>query len=488
MPRKDCHIIGCKCTSGLTQVQPTQSELCAAILSAQGVEHGWTMKNTPEDRGTPTRSYLCENHYPVVLKESLQGTKVARLRPSSGELQFGAVGSVVGLQRDMRGQTKQVLRMLARPVEEWSYVVDWPTESTEMNVSQIRVAAEWAEAIELWQAGEALKRAEMERREARASAERARRAGVMTSTRERLIRTDVRLITFPGVSGLWHSLPARIQQMLPIRTYNYSFDMNASQHIQEMVIDTPSGTIHHSGGGLVFDIRQQNEEQGFSAPPFSVLQNSIRDGAPFDGLSWENWGAQYFCDRPTLCRHLFGVHSFDELEHFLRTTWQLEPDECGVACPRTYTAMQEFSLALWRMRTRESRTFLSYFSGTSDASVSRVMQEWIPRCGRVGRSFVWLPSMDYIASTVPESFASAGMSSVALIGDCTDILTQTCRKQISIRNQQHSDKSKHSAAMGLTWCTPSGWTAIASDLAVLGRTSEYNAAVALSPQFARIKG
>ena len=39
--------------------------------------------------------------------------------------------------------------------------------------------------------------------------------------------------------------------------------------------------------------------------------------------------------------------------------------------------------------------------------------------------------------------------------------------------------------MGLTWCCPSGWTAIASEL-VLGRSSEYNTAVALAPRFASV--
>jgi hypothetical protein len=94
-----------------------------------------------------------------------------------------------------------------------------------------------------------------------------------------------------------------------------------------------------------------------------------------------------------------------------------------------------------------------------------------------------MPGTDYIAGTMPQSYIESGMQSVAYIGDCTDLLTQTVRKMISVRNQMHSDKSKHSAAMGLSWCTPSGWTGVASDL-VLGRTSEYNAAVALAPQFA----
>jgi hypothetical protein len=146
------------------------------------------------------------------------------------------------------------------------------------------------------------------------------------------------------------------------------------------------------------------------------------------------------------------------------------------------TAFEEFLIALYKMRKKPSTTFLSCIAGQARGPISEIVNEWIPRCGRAGRSWVWLPSMNYVAAAMPQSFVDSGMSTTALIGDCTDILTETVRSMISVRNQQHSDKSKHSAAMGLSWCTPSGWTAIASDL-VLGRTSEYSAAVWLAPQF-----
>ena len=77
------------------------------------------------------------------------------------------------------------------------------------------------------------------------------------------------------------------------------------------------------------------------------------------------------------------------------------------------------------------------------------------------------------------------MERVAYIGDASDLLTETVRKEISVRNQQRSDKSHHSAAMGVSWCTPSGWTAICSDL-VLGRSSEYNTSVSLGPKFSHL--
>mmetsp|Transcript_17144 Transcript_17144/g.38436 ORF Transcript_17144/g.38436 Transcript_17144/m.38436 type:complete len:313 (-) Transcript_17144:411-1349(-) len=282
------------------------------------------------------------------------------------------------------------------------------------------------------------------------------------------VRTRIRLTTFPNGSGLWHALPTRIQQLLPIRTFAFDVDLPITDHIAELTTDTPAGTIHHSGGGLIFDIKAHTAAQSYTTDFAALLAEGQRLGAP-SGWCRGNLNSQYFSDCPEFCRHLFGFPSFELVEDFVRDTWGREPDEPGVACRDTFSTVEEFCLALWRMRQRPSNIFLSKFAGTAEKNVSRVVNTWIPRCGAVGRSLVWLPSMDYIKRAVPESFRRSGMESVALIGDCTDILTQTVRKQISVRNQQRSDKSAHSAAMGLSWCTPSGWTAIASDL-VLGRT------------------
>jgi hypothetical protein len=41
-----------------------------------------------------------------------------------------------------------------------------------------------------------------------------------------------------------------------------------------------------------------------------------------------------------------------------------------------------------------------------------------------------------------------------------------------MRNAMWLDKSKHTGVMGMSWCTATGWNAVATDL-VLGRTREY---------------
>jgi hypothetical protein len=221
---------------------------------------------------------------------------------------------------------------------------------------------------------------------------------------------------------------------------------------------------------LIFDLKASNA-QTQTPPP--------------RGFGFGQMEPDYLSTHTALVHDLFGWRSYDQAADFFTATWRMDLDEPGLAAPKMLTAFDEYLLTLWRMRERPSLTFLSSFAGTSRGGMSEVVREWIPRFGKVGRSWVWLPSMEFVERSMPRSFIESGMQQTALVGDATDLLTETVRNLISVRNQQRSDKSKHAAAMGLSWCTPSGWTAIASDL-VLGRTSEYNAAVALAPQFAAV--
>mmetsp|Transcript_27297 Transcript_27297/g.61692 ORF Transcript_27297/g.61692 Transcript_27297/m.61692 type:complete len:370 (-) Transcript_27297:16-1125(-) len=263
--------------------------------------------------------------------------------------------------------------------------------------------------------------------------------------------------------SLLSAVPGPLRRLMP------SYEAPA-EIVGSFTTETPAGVIHHSGKGLIFDLQ---------------AANAATQTPPPRGFGFGQMEAGYLSENPAIVHDLFGWKTYDQAADFFTETWGFDLDEPGLAHPCTLTAFDEYLLTLWRMRERPSLTFLSHFGGMSLGATSEVLREWVPRFGQVGRIWVWLPSMEYVERSMPRSFIESGMSSVALIGDATDILTETVRKLISVRNQQRSDKSKHSAAMGLSWCTPSGWTAIASDL-VLGRTSEYNAAVALAPQFAAV--
>jgi hypothetical protein len=86
---------------------------------------------------------------------------------------------------------------------------------------------------------------------------------------------------------------------------------------------------------------------------------------------------------------------------------------------------------------------------------------------------------------MPQAFIGCGLGSVVAIGDCTDILTEDSHENKYVSNQSRSDKSKHAAAMGLTWVTPNGYIIIATDL-FMGRSSEHEACKACLPALNRI--
>eukprot|EP00966_Prymnesium_polylepis_P005229 120570-Prymnesium_polylepis.1 len=454
MVRKECTYPRCRCKEGLVEVTTAQELFCKILLQAQTGWDGFTLK---AGAGVfKAKTWLCEEHAPRGLEQAEPlGARVARV--VDDELFFGEVTHVAGFSRVSRHVENVVLRQLARPPPEWQYTVSWPGAIERMSAIELMSARKLADAVD------AHARARMDevkaqaKRDVHAALQRGQRAGRSGANEPR-----TRYVA-ANYGGLLSAVPDALRRLMP--TYEPPAEV-----VGAFTTETPAGIIHHSGSGLIFDLKASNASTQTPAPR---------------GFTFARMDAEYLIEHPALVHDLYGFRSYEQAEAFFLETWGLELDEPGQACPKVLTAFDEYLLTLWRMRQRQSIDFLSHFAGISAGGASEMCKEWIPRFGRVGRSWVWLPSMEYVERSMPKSFVQSGMGSVALIGDATDILTETVRKMISVRNQQRSDKSKHSAAMGLSWCTPSGWTAIASDL-VLGRTSEYNAAVALAPQFAAV--
>ena len=266
--------------------------------------------------------------------------------------------------------------------------------------------------------------------------------------------------------------PAAFRRFLPEQA---AFE-ERTHVLSSCTTDTPLGTIHHSGSGLIFDLNKRSVETQTDPPP---------DPPP---LTWASLDGDYLDDRPALVQEMFGFRCFSAAESFFTATWpDIDLDEPGFAYPSRLTMFDEYLLSLWRMRTRMAERVIGSFAGlpSPQQAASKVVRRWIPRLGQAGRALIWAPSTHYLERSCPPSFQDHGMERVAYIGDASDLLTETVRKEISVRNQQRSDKSHHSAAMGVSWCTPSGWTAICSDL-VLGRSSEYNTSVSLGPKFSHL--
>ena len=456
---------GCYCREGLREVVAAEEDFCRVLLE---VHTGWSGFSRVKDSGVfKAKTWLCEGCTPDGLDQAdVLGARVAKT--IGNELLFGEVVEVCGFSRESRHLDQRVRELLEQPPETWRYTIAWAGATSAASREEVLKAKALASSIDA-HASRLLADAEKRRQnDVHAALQRGQRAGTV---REAAPRT--RYIT-PTYDGLLSAMPAGLRRLMP--------GYQPSSHIVgSYTTETPAGTIHHSGNGLIFDLAAHNAESQTDVSSMSHVH---------DGFSWENMEAEYLRARPGLFHvdhDCFGFKTYDAAADFFTETWGYELDERGVACPCLphLTAFDEWLLSLWRMRQRPSYAFLEGFSCVSHGSLNSILYEWIPQCGKAGRSWVWIPSPGAFDSMAPESYIEAGMRSVGLVGDATDIFTETVRAMISVRNQQQSDKSKHSCARGLTWCMPIGWTAIASDL-VLGRSSEYATAVAIAPQFAAV--
>ena len=466
MGRVTCTYWGCGCKIDLTEVTAEQEAfVCALIEARDGRSDLFKAYIDPQGRRHKTR--LCPRHMPQGIEfAELLGKPVAR-SDEHGVLVFGKVEELAGWSRGTRDIAARVANLLRQPPDAWSYTVVWEGGGSEaMHRSDVAESAALAEAVEK-HTSVLLKEAENRRQlEVHAALKRGQRSA-------RTVFHSASRIAAASYGSLLSAMPPSLRPSMPAVD-----DFERRTHILTTFShETPMGTIHHSGTGLIFDIKKQN------------AQTQTHFGR---GLCWESMTAEYMRTSAgtKLTRSMFGFRSYDALETFFECTFNMDIDEPGLAhgCKNSLTAFDEYMLALWRMRTHTPTLFIGAFVGlhNPEQRMGDVCNEWIPRLGRAGRSLVWPPSTYYLERSCPPSFKEHGMAKVAYIGDATDILTETVRKEISVRNQQHSDKSKHSAAMGLTWCTPSGWTAMASNL-VLGRSSEYNTAVSMAPQFRHLK-
>ena len=464
MPRKVCAWSGCTCTERLTEVLADQGRFASALIEAEtGRDDQFKMKT--DAKGDVIKTYLCTEHWPEGLESAdLLGNAVAFLSEQD-QLYFGEVVEIAGWSRHTRHIAGRVQQLLRMPRDQWKYTVSWPFGSETMERSAVIQAARLAAGIARHDKEQASLAEAWRCADVHNALNRGQRRAIANST----AFSGATRIVAAGYGSLLSAMTPQMRRFMP-----HFSDFEARSHIiSSFTTETPLGTIHHSGGGLIFDINKSN----------AASQTTFKTG-----FAWQDMSADYMRARPELTQSMFGFRSFDAMESFFECTWpDISTDEPGLTNPRYVTAYEEYMLALWRMRTRTDTRFMGGFVGmpNPDERMSEICKEWIPRLGQAGRSWVWTPSTGYLERSCPPSFKEHGMRKVAYVGDASDFLTQTVRAEISVRNQQHSDKSKHSAAMGVSWCTPSGWTAIASDL-VLGRSSEYNTAVALAPQFAHL--
>ena len=345
MVRKECRFPGCKCNEGLREVTRREEAFCCVLME---VQKGWDGFSCVPDSGKfKSHTWLCEDHTPDGLDGAdLIGERVAKL--VGGQLFFGEVTEVSGFSRETRQLDRRVAQLLAQHQSEWLYTVKWPAATSYLTRETVIQARDDAASIDRHVTAELTASEKQHKRDYDAAWHRGQRAGAV---RDPTPRTRY---VVPTYEGMLSAVPPSIRRFLP--TYQ------PSPHIVgSFTTETPVGTIHHSGTGLLFDINAMSKAQQTTGPV---------------GFSFECLEADYLSEHDKLVHDCFGFADYDALEHFFVSTWGMEPDEPGVSERSPMSAFHEYLLTLWRMRKRQDLTFLGAFAGVNQQRVSEIQFEW----------------------------------------------------------------------------------------------------------------
>ena len=145
-------------------------------------------------------------------------------------------------------------------------------------------------------------------------------------------------------------------------------------------------------------------------------------------------------------------------------------------------------ISIMRMHCRFKEATLGYIMGKDRSTINRVLDEWIPKLGWIGRSLSILDLdlthdyvskedaekynlphysktntncetsqyMNYIDASVPQVFIDHDMKDVGALKDGKDITIDTCRTNSAVSRMSWSDKMHSSACRQICWITPSG--------------------------------
>jgi hypothetical protein len=212
------------------------------------------------------------------------------------------------------------------------------------------------------------------------------------------------------------------------------------------------------------------------------IARGLRWPEVLDESWWDTWGHKI---SPTLHRSLFGFSTPRSMRHFFNVFFEDE------AADETYviglTQYELYTLGLMRARTGWQVQHLAALTGANRGRLGSETAKWIHKLGAVGRSFIGVPEMEYLMESMPAQFKECGMGNTAAIGDASDFLTETPRVPFmkKVRNMMYSDKMKHSAARGTSFCSANGMTIIILGL-VFGRCSELACVLACRSQLAKL--
>ena len=516
-----CWVAGCECTVGLESIPASRVEDAAYIM-----EHEMGLSFTKDGNPRPLpqkQNKLCGTHRPELPAERIIGAKVLlegdeffvdatvtgpapppavqpRRPPGSARRRWWrATADSDDFTRDLDGDEEvwrlsRLRRLVANTVE----------RSERVNKLRTEVKRLQRQTRELKAAAEEEGEGEGEGAGPDSSAPAGPPPAPTVSSKTVRLRVPVpkdwqppqQPIIFEVPAGqVPHSMATTLMVIPPPSTVPGGF-MHAD--VKLTIEEPPPVEMPDKGGKSSKHLREYLVSRASQAGlEYSADANPLNPARAWplrEQLCFANLRPEYFAlpERSRLFKKMFGFDSWDEAMKVYEMVyrWVERTDGVRRAREERQAALHprfQFLAALWRMRGYKDIDELASFFGLLAPRMSVDSSRWIRRLGRFAKENLIIEPKDYqtVLDLLPKSFKECGLDTVVAIGDCTDIMTETSRESIMTSNLLRSDKSKHSAAMGLTWCTPNGQIIIATDL-FMGRSSEHEACKACIPAFERM--
>eukprot|EP00966_Prymnesium_polylepis_P156053 3605486-Prymnesium_polylepis.1 len=162
-----------------------------------------------------------------------------------------------------------------------------------MSAAEVAEARNRATAIDAHCAAQLVEVKAQARRDSEAALKRGQRSALMQANQPR-----TRYVA-ANYSGLLSAVPAPLRRLMP------AYEAPA-EVVGAFTTETPAGIIHHSGGGLIFDLKASNA-QTQTPPP--------------RGFAFGQMEPDFLSTHPALVHDLFGWRSYDQAADFFTATW-----------------------------------------------------------------------------------------------------------------------------------------------------------------------
>ena len=126
------------------------------------------------------------------------------------------------------------------------------------------------------------------------------------------------------------------------------------------------------------------------------------------------------------------------------------------------TLFQQFACVLLKLRTNADIENLSHRFGVSSATISRILNKWLPHIDKRLCGLILWPDREALQKTMPQSFQRSFGKKVAVILDCFEIFIER-PSNLRARASTWSNYKHHNTAKVLLGITPQGVISFVSE-------------------------